>query len=46
MEQTARPGTVQISADLPAVGGCLIQPLGEIKVKGKPEPMAVDRVIA
>jgi predicted ATPase len=47
MEQTAAPGTVQISGDTYRLVAPLfdVEPLGEIEVKGKREPIPAYRVI-
>lgn len=47
MEQTARPGTVQITADTYRLVAPLveIEPLGGIQVKGKDEPVEAYRVV-
>jgi len=47
MEQTAKPGTVQISTDTRRLveGSFDLEPLGGIEVKGKSEPIDVFRVI-
>ncbi|MBI1802306.1 MAG: zinc-ribbon domain-containing protein, partial [Chloroflexi bacterium] len=48
MEQTAQPGTVQISADTYRLVAPLFEcvELGGIEVKGKPEPVRAYRVVA
>jgi class 3 adenylate cyclase len=48
MEQTAEPGSVQISADTQRLveGTFNLEPLGGIEVKGKSEPVDVFRVIS
>ena len=47
MEQTAQPGTVQISADTQRLveGAFDLEPLGGIEIKGKSDPMDVFRVV-
>lgn len=47
MEQTAQPGTIQISADTYKLAGQIFEceSLGEIKVKGKSKPVKTYRVI-
>jgi class 3 adenylate cyclase/tetratricopeptide (TPR) repeat protein len=48
MEQTARPGTVQITAQVYQLVAHLfdVEPLGPIEVKGKSQPVLAYRVIA
>ena len=48
MEQTAEPGTVQIAEDTYRLVAPLfeIEPLGQIEVKGKPEPVPAYRVLS
>jgi class 3 adenylate cyclase len=47
MEQTARPGTVQIAADTYRLVGPLfdVEPLGDVDVKGKRKSVAAYRVV-